>query len=218
MALLSRKIQATFTTVWAIRTHHSNRSQTCRVWTSQNLRLLTTNLRPTCKQLTRASLPLLMLWTWTIWVQWSPSTWLPHWMCSPINSLSHQREIEMLDSPKVASTNIHNNNKCSIVPVSNHKEAAIASSRACLMNRGSKRYCRDCSMRGRCAVDLSKRAEVYSQTSITTEVGRNKPLSLSNQEPLTCNNSRARGRLNSKMSLKCLHSNKCPGRTWSARC
>ena len=216
MALHSLKIQATSTTVWVIRTHHSSLFRTCRVWTSQSSRLPTINLRPTCKQPTRASLPLLMLLTWTIWALWSLSMLPPHWMCSPINNnLSHQREIMVCLT--VASTNTHNSNRCSTVLVSNLREAAIASSRVCLMNRGSKRYCRDCSMRGRCTADLSKRGEVYRPTSIIMVVGLNKLLNLLNRELLTCN-SRVRGLLSSKMSHRSLHSNKCPGRTWSARC
>ena len=138
--------------------------------------------------------------------------WRPHWMSSHIsNNQSLQREI-MECLTVVASTNTRNSSRCSTVPVSSHKEAAIASSRACLMNRGSKRYCRDCSMRGRCAADLYKRGEVSRQISITMVVGLNKPLNLLNPELLTCN-SRAKGHLNSKMSHRSLHSNKCPERT-----
>lgn len=182
MALHSRKIQATFTTVWAIRTHHSSRFRTCRVWTSQSSRLPTTNLRPTCKQPTRVSLPLLMLLTWTIWALWSHSMWPPHWMSSHISNNQSLLRETMACLTVVASTNTRNSSRCSTVPVSSHKEAAIASSRACLMNRGSKRYCRDCSMRERCVADLYKRGEVSKQISITMVVGLNKPLNLLNPE------------------------------------
>lgn len=220
MALHSRKIKAIISTVLAIRTNHNSRSQTCRVWTSQSSRLQITNLLPTCKQPTRVSLHLLMLLTWTIWALWSQSTWLLHSMYSINSNLSllQERWMEEMDSQgQTASTSILSN-RCTTVLASNRKKAAIASNRACSMNKESKRYYRDFSKREKCVADLSKKGQVYRQTSTTTVVGRSKQLNLSNQEPLTCNSNQVRGHLNSRMSHRCLHNNKCPGRTWSARC
>jgi hypothetical protein len=124
---------------------------------------------------------------------------------------------EMDSQGQTASTNIPSN-RCTTVLASNRKKAAIASNRPCSMNKESKRYYRDFSKREKCVADLSKKGQVYRQTSTTMVVGRSKPLNLSNQERLTCNSNQVRGHLNCRISHRYLHNNKFPGRTWSARC